>query len=408
MILCLPSLLVAFLTVSRGRHPTLVNPTFLPRHATTRRCTQHEESSSQHSSSSSSYPPLALLWESDPFTCVQKTLQRVLTTTPTHPHAALAFSLGPHHNSSEHVLLPLIFQSFYQGKLVDFVEDAPPSSRKRRGVSFRLDLAYCGTAFCGWQRQAEVVTKLRPAIQQVVEEALGDRNVRVAGRTDAGVHAVGQVARVRFGYDVTVDELAAQLQQQRAEGLLPNAWCCRRILPVSHRFHPIFGATSRSYVYLIDAKAEVLQPDWGSVDDLTARLNALLAPLRGVSLSYLALSYGRPKTQTTDCTLSHAYVRKVSWNGQDDVLAIELTGDRFLRRMVRILVSTALGLAMSSSSSNSNGRDAQSFEPMALLHLVESQDRRRAARPAPPQGLIFVAASYDTIDGDDGGNPSPS
>jgi tRNA U38,U39,U40 pseudouridine synthase TruA len=124
----------------------------------------------------------------------------------------------------------------------------------------------------------------------------------------------------------------------------------------------------------------------GSMDKLTLRLNALFAPLVGVSLPYIALSYGRLKTRTSNCTLYHAHARVVQFDTQP-VLSIEFTGDRFLRRMVRILVSTALSLGAAS--------DAE-FDEFALLQIIQSRERRKAALPAPSQGLIFVTASYDS------------
>lgn len=282
--------------------------------------------------------------------------------------------------------VPNTFLCFYKGQLPDSIEAGSPSAsrtnRKYKQRSYRLDLAYRGSAFCGWQTQDKQNrdTNLRPAVQQLVEAALGGRDVRGAGRTDAGVHAVGQVARVRCDINIPLE----QVRQQLHEASIRNGhWKCRRIVPVSQSFHPNFGATSRSYVYLIDAD-EVLERAFGDLEGLTFRLNALLAPLEGQELSYSALSYGRLKTKTSNCTLKHARARRLELAKQP-VLAIELEGDRFLRRMVRILVSTSLKFA-----ARSNGFDSQ-----ALLKLVQTRDRRRAAFPAPPHGLIFVSASFD-------------
>ena len=112
----------------------------------------------------------------------------------------------------------------------------------------------------------------------------------------------------------------------------------------------------------------------------------MFAHIERKELSYAALSYGRIKSSTCDCTLSHVRARHVNWNGRKTpVLAIELTGDRFLRRMVRILVASALVLA---------AQQDESFDAEALVKLVEAEDRTLPTRPAPPQGLIFVTASY--------------
>ena len=126
---------------------------------------------------------------------------------------------------------------------------------------------------------------------------------------------------------------------------------------------------------------------FGDIKILTFRLNALLAPLEGQPLPYIAFSYGRLKTKTSNCTLHHARARQVKIDIQP-VLAIELIGDRFLRRMVRILVASSLRLAATGSSD-------ENFDSQSLWKLVQSKDRREAALPAPPQGLIFVSAAFD-------------
>ena len=322
-------------------------------------------------------------------------LHQERTTTDDNP----IFQVIPHleggnidDSTSEDVAIPEVFRRFYQGELVDFVDPNIPSNRKRKTISYRLDLAYRGTAFCGWQTQVQNTsnrttvpppqrtTRLLPAVQDVVQAALDDRNVRVAGRTDAGVHAVGQVARVRCDPRVSIDQLRQQLQ---AAALENGNWACRRILPVTHSFHPTFGATSRSYVYLIDAN-----PEWqrrlGPVSDFVKRLNGVLTPLEGQTLPYLALSYGKLKTSTSHCTLHHVRARLVTWRRHEPVVAIELTGDRFLRRMVRILVATAVRLAADVDD-----------DPRALYDIVQSMDRRQAALPAPAAGLVFLTASYE-------------
>lgn len=285
--------------------------------------------------------------------------------------------------------VPETFRRFYRGELDDFVESPKNSKQdkqKRHTLSFRLDLAYRGTDFCGWQTQDQEQSNqpLLPAVQDVVQAALQDRNVRVAGRTDSGVHAVGQVARIRCEATMTADDLQKQLQEASARS---GSWACRRVMPVSHSFHPTFGATCRSYIYLVDANTH-LERTFGDITRLTLRLNALLAPLEGQSLAYIAFSYGRLKTKTSDCTLHHARARNLKIDNQP-VLAIELSGDRFLRRMVRILVASLFRLAAKEISN-------EKFDPQSLRKLVQTKDRRQAAPAAPPEGLIFVSAAFDS------------
>lgn len=238
---------------------------------------------------------------------------------------------------------------------------AGTSGRKKQ--SYVMELAYVGAAFSGWQRQPD-----RRTVQEVVEDALeavmGESpNVRVAGRTDAGVHALHQIARVRAAQP-------AEVLLQALEAASDDTWTCRSVRPVDDKFHPTFDAQSRSYLYLIDRK-----PLLGLVDDPLARFNAALRPLEGQTLDFLALSAGAVKTETTLCTLQEARAFVL-----DDSMAIALRGDRFLRRMVRILVATlVLGLLDDS---------------VDLQRILESRDRRLSPKAAPPDGLIFCGASY--------------
>jgi tRNA pseudouridine(38-40) synthase len=156
---------------------------------------------------------------------------------------------------------------------------------------------------------------------------------------------------------------------------------------VGNDFHPSFGAVSRSYVYLID-----LEDDESRIaPSLVPKLDRMLRELEGKELDYFALSHGKVKTETTICTLLHARASIVEFLGNKccdnslqtnkQALCFELVGNRFLRREVRLLVGTALREAR---------RDV--CDDQALLKILESKDRRKRSRAAPPDGLIFVDA----------------
>ena len=132
------------------------------------------------------------------------------------------------------------------------------------------------------------------------------------------------------------------------------------------------------------------------------RMNALLQTLVNRELDYIAMSYGKVKSQTTLCTLFHARASIVELVGCSDgldydggslsllsktsrrAICIELVGNRFLRRMVRILVATVIREASRSSC----------VDEFALINIIFARDRNFAARPAPPDGLLFVGAEF--------------
>ena len=325
--------------------------------------------------------------------------------------------------------------------------------------SFRLDIAYMGEAFCGWQTQPN--NKERPSVQQTLEDCLqpmfqpsrrrkkyaeradqdqcanpnNDRkeerkrreprvNIRVAGRTDAGVHAIGQVARFRTwtkgGGESTFQWNDIGLTTQRnsvnpstqlqdyinQHPLAGKVFRCLSVTPGSSKFHPTFGASGRAYLYLIDAASvqQMLKTRAAtsslppiSLGQLIQRLNGMLGTLEKQDLDYVAMSYGKVKTQSTLCNLHIARALCVNlvdeeMHGVSCALCIQLVGNRFLRRMVRILVSTALRESLVCDPLE---RDEHCDYTKSLLNILQTKDRRLSARPAPPQGLIFCGASFD-------------
>lgn len=256
-------------------------------------------------------------------------------------------------------------------------------NRQEQQRCFLLRLVYRGSDFCGWQTQPKNVDL--PSVQQTLEECLAELegnkvNIRVCGRTDAGVNAIGQVARYRSRQK----DMTAKLVQDHLRRHLPSTTTmglrCLDVLPVTKSFHPSFGAQARAYLYLLDTTT-IVNPT-----SLAQRLDIQLKTLQGRTLDYVALSYGRIKTQTSICTLYHAQAHVVqdTQTGQY-AIAVELVSDRFLRRMVRLLVENALRFALRPIPQSSD----------TLLELVESRDRSQSAKPSPPDGLVFVGAIFE-------------
>ena len=238
--------------------------------------------------------------------------------------------------------------------------------------------------------------------------------VRVCGRTDAGVHAVGQVFRFRAtrhdcgraGIDGA--DCLSRLLNDALSATGVGVVRCTRAEEVTRAFHPVFGARRRAYAYAIDAAPALGTRAAGAslLLDEPARLDFLDAALReleGRRLDYVGLSYGRLKTRDAYCILHHARARRCichcdglelgggGSHGEErktkrDVVCIELVGNRFLRRMVRLLVDAAMRLALSDPLPE--GSDA-------LLRRIEEMDRGLIVAPAPPDGLIFVGAEFE-------------
>jgi tRNA pseudouridine(38-40) synthase len=331
------------------------------------------------------------LWESEPFSTTKSVVDTVLRDGGSRDKALLVKVETPEHDVCKASGCEYLFSALYKAPPTEISYDnlvaEDPISDKRK--HFLLQLAYRGSDFCGWQTQPN--NDRLPSVQQTLEEWLqtlegGKRvDVRVCGRTDAGVHAIGQVARFR-SHDKELKP--NQVKDHLSKIPLANAGIeCINVLPVTKSFHPSFGAKSRAYVYLIDVDDE----NWNALLDPSKVVTALhtqLQSVQGLELDYIALSYGRLKSQTSICTLYHAQAHLVEEPGESGrrAICIELVGDRFLRRMVRMLVENSLRIAVRQVAPSNNG---------ALLEHLESLDRSRSGKAAPPDGLIFVAATFE-------------
>ena len=286
----------------------------------------------------------------------------------------------------------------------------------RRRANLKLTVAYRGLDFCGWEDQRhELYSQTKstkpvmghpslPSVQgtlvDILDPILGDKarskpiEIKVAGRTDRGVSAIGQVCRVRTWKEI--DAIETHVKDLVNVDMIKNGvgLRIRDIECVGDDFHPSFGASCRAYAYLIDLEAEEnvhkQQSNRPQVSlDLISKLDRMLRTLEGKELDYFALSHGKVKTQTTMCTLYRASVGVVEWSGDDaaqnkrKAICFELVGNRFLRRMVRILVATALREAHREDCCED-----------ALLNILLSKDRKKRSRAAPPDGLIFICASF--------------
>lgn len=295
---------------------------------------------------------------------------------------------------------------------IDFVSPSKikrTSKKNRKRTNLKISVAYRGLGFCGWEDQrhelyrnnsnisnTDNVNQPLPSVQGSLADILGpvigksSKNtkpieIKVAGRTDRGVSAIGQVCRVRTWNDIPDVEAYIQELVNNEAAAKNLGLCITNVERVGPEFHPSFGARSRSYVYLIDLEEDSDDQESPRItSDLVPRLDRMLHELEGKELDYFALSHGKVKTETTLCILYHSKVSIVEYTGGGDhkrqALCFELVGNRFLRRMVRLLVGTALREAYRGGGDDS------------LEHILLSKDRRERSRAAPPDGLMFVGA----------------
>lgn len=244
-------------------------------------------------------------------------------------------------------------------------------------MQFRLLLEYDGTDYHGWQLQPNVRT-----LQGVLEEALATAlrhpaRLHAAGRTDAGVHALGQVATFRTERTIEPHELCRTLN-----ALTPGDVSVREVAPVAETFDARRSATSRVYEY------RIWNQPWRSAFwhrytwhvpralDLRA-MQAAAAVLVGEG-DFSAF-------RAADCD-SESRTRRVIHSGlteTDNLCTYRIQANAFLKHMVRTIVGTLVSVGVGDLTPDDVGR------------ILAGRDRTRAGATVPPQGLCLVAVSYE-------------
>ncbi|HVW81644.1 MAG TPA: tRNA pseudouridine(38-40) synthase TruA [Mycobacteriales bacterium] len=248
-------------------------------------------------------------------------------------------------------------------------------------VRLRLDLRYDGTDFAGWARQPgqrTVQETLESAIAQVLRLA-DEPRLTVAGRTDAGVHAAGQVAHVDL--DPAVDP--SQLRR-RLDAVLPDDVAVTSVTVAAAGFDARFAATGRHYRYRVsDRRGDPLRRrdtvQWKRALDVAAMDRAA----QGLVGEHDFAAYCKPREgATTIRALRRLGVRR----DEDDVVVIEAHADAFCHNQVRSMVGALLAVG--------EGRRPEQWPADVLTAGV----RDPAVTVAPPHGLTLVAVDYPADD----------
>jgi len=262
--------------------------------------------------------------------------------------------------------------------------------------NLRLTLAYDGTAYFGWQVQPD-----RPTVQAALQEAFfrltGERaNANCAGRTDAGVHALGQVANLRTGTRLPTERLILGLQHY-----LPEDIAVREVADVPEGFHATLSAKRKTYRYVIHS-SRVRDPfsrgySWRVSHDLDATAMARAAAhLVGRHDFRCFETQGSPRVDTIRTLFDARVFRCGPWSVMSAEAApvadeggpfvvIEVTGDGFLYNMVRAITGTLAEVGQGKRSAASVGG------------LIASCRRADAGQTAPPQGLFLVRVEYGEV-----------
>ncbi len=243
-------------------------------------------------------------------------------------------------------------------------------------MNIKLTIEYDGTNYCGWQIQPNGQT-IQQVLEQALEKILGVKiRLNGSGRTDSGVHALGQVANFVYGGDIDLWRLPRGLN-----ALTPPDVVIKQAELAPESFDARRDARSRVYRYRIwnqpFSSPFHRRYSWHLHDPLE------LAPMQEAIRS-LEGEHNFASFQAAGCDALHP-VRKIYHNSlsrENDFLVYTIEATAFLRHMVRNIVGTLIEV----------GRGERS--PAEFAELLQGQDRTRAGPTAPPQGLFLVEVKY--------------
>lgn len=246
-------------------------------------------------------------------------------------------------------------------------------------ANFKLIIEYDGTAYCGWQRQAG-----DPTLQETIETALSvmtKETIRVigSGRTDAGVHALGQTANFH-----TLTAITSKGFQAGLNSLLPDDIVIRACDPVPDDFHARFSARYKTYRYMIRNQALPAAIGRQYAWHIRKKLDvaAMRASARHIIGTHDFKSFegsGSPRADTIRTVLGADIIQTPA----GDVM-FEVTATGFLRYMVRNLTGALVQAGLGKISIDD------------FRAVLEARDRNRAGPTAPPHGLFLISVLYET------------
>ncbi|HEY6395509.1 MAG TPA: tRNA pseudouridine(38-40) synthase TruA [Candidatus Binataceae bacterium] len=240
----------------------------------------------------------------------------------------------------------------------------------------RLTLEYDGTNYCGWQLQAgqdSIQGRLEAALERIFSSTI---RVYGSGRTDAGVHARGQVASARLPRDFDLDEL-----KRAMNALLPADIAIRDISPAPAEFDPRRDATARVYEY------RLMNRPYRSAFEY--RYSWLIRePLNLDSMNLAARvfigdhDFAGFRSLGTEVKTTIRRVYSSEWRREDEMLAYRVEAASFLRHMVRTMVAAMVEAGQGK------------IDATAIAAMLQARNRAIVPAAAPPSGLFLIQVRY--------------
>ena len=242
--------------------------------------------------------------------------------------------------------------------------------------NYKLTIQYDGTNYSGWQIQNNAPTiqqEITTSLETILQEKI---NLIGSGRTDAGVHALGQVANFRIKPKLDIYKI-----QHALNSLLPAGIAITEMKEVDENFHSRFDAKKRSYIYLISKSKSPFYNNYSYLlprfDELDLKLLKSLSKVLCSEHDFTSFARKQTEVENKLCT-----VYNIHWKNSTDRIIFYIEANRFLHGMVRTIIGTLLFASR------------KELGEVYIKNVLEKKDREAAAESVPAKGLFLFKVRY--------------
>ena len=244
--------------------------------------------------------------------------------------------------------------------------------------NIRLTIEYDGKDFNGWQKQPNKLN-IQGEIERAIKEVTEDDEIELiaSGRTDAGVHALSQVANFKTNSNIPVEKIPIALNTKLKQSIR-----IKEAEEVDERFHSRYNCKQKTYRYIIN--------NGKNASAIYRNLEYFIPEKLDVNKMKKAIKYFEGehdfkgfKASGTSSKSSIRTIYKTDIKQDGDKIIIELTGNGFLYNMVRIIAGTLVDVGLGK------------IDPESIPEIIDAKDRTKAGKTLPPYGLYLVKVEYE-------------
>lgn len=242
--------------------------------------------------------------------------------------------------------------------------------------NIKLIIEYDGKKFGGWQKQPNKLN-IQGEIEKAIEEITGEAvELNASGRTDAGVHSLGQTANFKTNSEIDISKMAIAINSKLKQSI--------RIIKaeeVDEKFHARYSCKGKKYKYVINNSkyGSAIYRDLEYHMPIKLNVEAMQKGIKYFEGEHDFKSFKASGTSSKS-SVRTIYSAKVIEDGER--IIVELEGNGFLYNMVRIISGTIVDVGLGK------------IKPEEIPEIIESKDRTRAGKTLPPQGLYLVKVYY--------------